>query len=281
MMKLDPRLHAVRPDLADVALEGSVTAERFVIPQIRQIADPLVSVRNAPRPESMQTTQALMGETVKLFHEQDGWAWIQLMRDSYVGYVRSSTLREERATPTHRVAVPSTLIYPEPSLKSQPAIPVTLNAQVSVTGENGVFSSLADGRFIFSGHLRPAGQVESDFVATAEMYQHVPYYWGGKSAHGLDCSGLVQLALEASGRQAPRDSDMQEMLLGEWLERDGVESLQRGDLVFWKGHVGIMTDASTLLHANGFHMMVVSEPLSQAKERIATSYGAITSIKRL
>jgi cell wall-associated NlpC family hydrolase len=281
MTKLDPRLHAYRPDMADAALKGRVEAESFVAPRLMQVVEPVVSVHAAPRFDAMQLTQALMGETVKLFHEEEGWAFVQLAADGYVGYVNGNALSPRIVTPTHRVAVPSTFLYPEPSLKSQPAVQLTLNAQVAVTGESAAFSQLADGRFVFTAHLKPAGFFESDFVGVAEMFRHVPYYWGGKSVQGLDCSGLVQLALEACGKMALRDTDMQENTAGERLRVNDLDSLMRGDLVFWKGHVGIMTDPETLLHANGHHMMVVEEPLRDAVERIAAQDGQITTIRRL
>jgi cell wall-associated NlpC family hydrolase len=281
MTKLDPRLHAYRSDIADAALRGQVEAERFVAPRLMQVVEPLVSIHAAPRFDAMQITQALMGETVKLFHEEEGWAFVQLAADGYVGYVNANALSAERATPTHRVAVPSSFIYPAPNLKTQPAVPVTLNSLLSVTGQSGEFSRLADGRFVFTAHLKPVESVEPSFVAVAEMFRHVPYYWGGKSVRGLDCSGLVQLSLEACGIKALRDTDMQEATLGERLMLNDPDTLQRGDLVFWKGHVGIMTDARTLLHANGHHMMVVAEPLKEAVERIAARYGQVTSIRRL
>ena len=180
-----------------------------------------------------------------------------------------------------RVAVPSHVLYPPPDLKAEPALAVTHNAQVTVTGGDERFARLSCGRFVFAAHLAPAQSFETDFVAVAELFLHVPYYWGGKSVHGLDCSGLVQIALQASGRMALRDSDMQERTLGEALSIDDPGALRRGDLVFWNGHVGIMRDAETLLHANGTHMMVVSERLAEATERIAARYGRITAIKRL
>lgn len=281
MTKLDQRLHAYRPDLADAALEGHVTADRFVVPKLMQVVEPLVTVHKSPRFDAMQLTQALMGETVKLFHEEEGWAFVQLVRDGYVGYVNGNALSALIAEPTHRVAVPSTFMYPDASLKTQPAVLVTLNAQVRVVEESGAYARLSNGRFAYTAHLKPIGELEPDFVAVAEMFRHVPYYWGGKSALGLDCSGLVQLALEACGTPALRDSDMQEETLGNRLMVNDLNSLKRGDLVFWQGHVGIMTDERMLLHANGHHMMVVAEPLKHAVERIAARYGEITSIRRM
>jgi cell wall-associated NlpC family hydrolase len=281
MTKLDPRLHAYRPDLADAALAGEVDAQRYVEPRLMQVMEPVITVHKAPRFDAMQLTQALFGEQVKLFHEEEGWAWVQLMRDGYVGYVNGNALSPQVVAPTHRVAVPSTFMYPDANLKTLPAVPLTLNAQVTVTAENGAYSQLTNGRFVFTSHLKCIDDVEADFVAVAEMFRHVPYYWGGKSVQGLDCSGLVQLSLEACGRKAPRDSDMQEATLGERLMVNDLDSLKRGDLVFWNGHVGIMTDEKTLLHANGHHMMVVAEPLKDAVDRIAARYGQLTSIRRL
>lgn len=281
MTTLDPRLHAIRPDLADEALKGRAEAERFVAPRLMQVVEPVVTVHKAPRFDAMQLTQALHGETVKLFAEEEGWAWVQLLRDGYVGYVNRNALSPHIAEATHRVAVPMTFMYPEASLKAQPALPLTLNAEVRVTAGNGAYSQLSNGRFVFTAHLKPLHEHEQDFVAVAEMFRHVPYYWGGKTVQGLDCSGLVQLSLEACGVPALRDSDMQEASLGEQLMINDLDSLRRGDLVFWSGHVGIMTDAATLLHANGHHMMVVAEPLKQAVARIAARYGQITSIRRL
>lgn len=280
MTKLDPRLHAYRPDLADAALAGKVEALRFVEPRLMQVIDPTVTVHKAPRFDAMQLTQALFGEQVRMLEEEEGWAWVQLVKDGYVGYVNGNALSPRVVASTHRVAVPSTFMYPDANLKSLPAIPLTLNAQVTVTAESGGYSRLSNDRFVFTAHLKPADDVETDFVAVAEMFRHVPYYWGGKSVHGLDCSGLVQLSLEACGKLALRDSDMQEQTLGERLMVNDLDGLKRGDLVFWNGHVGIMTDDRMLLHANGYHMMVVAEPLKDAVDRIAARYGQLTSVRR-
>lgn len=280
MSGLDPRLHAFRPDLADARLRGRVEAAAFAEGRDARISVPIASVRRAPHGEAMQTTQALLGETVRVFDDKDGWAWVQLADDGYVGYTQSANISAALQTATHRVAVPSTFIFPGPDLKSQPAVPVTLNACVTVTGTDGSFSRIGDDGFIFTGHLNRVDEVHSDFTAVAAKFLNVPYYWGGKSVIGLDCSGLVQLSLQACGHACPRDSDMQQSL-GRPLPVDALDTLRRGDLVFWKGHVGIMTDPRILLHANGHHMMVVAEPLRDAVARIAATGSLITHIRRL
>jgi cell wall-associated NlpC family hydrolase len=156
-----------------------------------------------------------------------------------------------------------------------------MTARIAVIGEDGDYLRMHDGRFVFASHAKPCASVESDFVAVAERFLHVPYLWGGKSAAGLDCSGLLQVALQAAGRGCPRDTDMQEEALGHGLDKTDLNTLARGDLIFWNGHVGIMRDERNLLHANGHHMMVVIEPLTEAVARIAAKGKPVTSIKRL
>ena len=248
---------------------------------VAQVIEPVIPVLKQPRSDAMQVTQALLGETVLCFGEQEGWAFVQLAADGYVGYVPANALSAAITAPTHRVAVPSTLRYTTPNLKSQPVSVLPLHAAVTVTGESGAYAQLHDGHFVWAKHLRPVDEAATDFVAVASQFLHVPYYWGGKTVQGLDCSGLVQIALQACGIPALRDSDMQEQSLGVALPLDAINDLRRGDLVFWSGHVGIMLDRETLLHANGHYMQVVAEPLAEAVQRIAGVYGTVTSLRRL
>ena len=280
MNKLDPRLNAFRSDLADARLGAAAGDARLVEGEARVVAAPVLSLHREPRFDARIDTQALLGERVRVFETREGWAWLQLEKDGYVGYAAMDDLARPVAAPTHRVAVPSTFMFPAPDIKAQPVVTVTLNAEVAVLREDERFAHLANGHFIIARHLKPLGDFEGDFVAVAEAFRHVPYLWGGKSVLGLDCSGLVQLSLQAAGRASPRDSDMQENGLGEALPIDDFAGLRRGDLIFWDGHVGIMADQRTLLHANGHFMQVTLEPLADAVERIAKRYGRITAIKR-
>jgi cell wall-associated NlpC family hydrolase len=275
----DPRRHAYRADLAAEELRGTVDAPRYVRGEPRQIAAPCLPLRREPRFDSLLETEALLGEIVTLFDEREGWAWVQLTRDGYVGYMPSEGLTRALSAPTHRIAALRTYIYPEPDGKTPPLCLLSLNALVTVAKPHGRFLELADRGYTFAGHLVPIDRFAGDFVGVAEAFIGTPYLWGGRTSVGLDCSSLVQLALEAAGRSAPRDADMQEAELGRPLRKG--EKLRRGDLVFWEGHVGIMTSGKDLLHANAFHMAVEHEPYAQAKRRIREASFAVRCVRRL
>ena len=248
-----------------------------------RVLESVAALRRHPAPDAPLDTEALHGETVTVYEMTDeGWAWGQIDRDGYVGWLPSGALIAGVRQPTHRVSVLRTFLYPGPSIKLPPVMALSLGSTVTVLREDGRFA-ITDQGAIVAGHLVPVGRHETDFVAVAERFVGVPYLWGGKTSLGLDCSGLAQLSLAAAGVAAPRDSDMQEACVGTSLPvGEAMQDLRRGDLLFWKGHVGIMQDRDRLLHANGHHMLVVSEPVAEACERIqAKDGGPVTSVRRL
>jgi cell wall-associated NlpC family hydrolase len=277
----DPRRHPYRGDLAAEALRGVIKAERYVKGEARQVSAPSLPVRREPRFDATLDTEALLGETVTLYDESEGWAWVQLTRDSYVGYMPSEGLTRTVTAPTHRVAALRTYVYPEPDGKSPAVTLLSMNALITVSGEEGKFLALAGRGYVFARHASPIGERAPDLVAVAESFLGTPYLWGGRTSIGLDCSGLVQLAVEAAGLSAPRDADMQAAELGHPIDwREGAK-LRRGDLVFWEGHVGIMTSPTDLLHANAYHMAVEVEPFSQARDRIKAAGCEVMGVRRL
>jgi cell wall-associated NlpC family hydrolase len=279
-MTFDPRLHAVRPDLADARLAKHVSAARYAEGRPHVVAAALIDVRSAPRSDASQTTQALMGEAVAVFEIKHDWAWCQLGRDGYVGYVPAGALVEGTREASHQVAVPSTFLYPDADLKTAPYTAIYMNSPLNVVEDGDKWSRIDDGRYVFTRHLRPLGETAAEPVEVAQLFEHAPYLWGGRTALGLDCSGLIQTAFQACGRACPRDTDMIERELGVALAFGDAAVLQRGDLVFWKGHVGMMVDRQRLIHTNGHHMLTVIEPLSDALARIAAMFGPATSFRR-
>ena len=271
----DPRINPYRPDLAAAHLEGLVQAERFIEGVPCQLRTGFATVKAQPDFEARQTTQALFGETVTVYEEHDGWVWGQIETDGYVGYLRLDTLWGETPVPTHRVSAIRTFLFPEPDLKSPTLDVLSLTSRVAVIGETNGFAELEQGGWVFMKHLAELDEVAPDYVATARKLTGVPYLWGGKTSMGLDCSGLVQIALDAASVPVPRDSDQQAQSIGEAVADTG--DLRRGDIVFFPGHVGIMTGPERLLHANAFHMMVTEEPLADVVARGAQ----ITGVRRI
>ena len=282
-MSYDRRLTPARPDLAAAHLMGHVVAERYVQGDVMRICEEAVPLSREPNREVSIDTQALFGEEVTVYDvSEEGWSWVQLTRDGYVGYLPSEALRKATA-PTHKVIVPRTLIYPGPSMKLPHSGALPMGAELHITQMKDEFAQVQGLGFVWREHVAALDHAESDFVTVAERFLHAPYLWGGKTVSGLDCSGLVQIALQACNILSPRDTDMMEGSLGSALPLSAdLSGLRRGDLVFWKGHVGIMLNASDLLHANGTFMQVTREPLQTARERIRSKTGGdITSLRRL
>lgn len=279
MPRLDPRITPARPDLAASHLRGQVEATRFVEGTIQQVVAGQAPVRSEPHHGATMITEALHGDRVTVYEaDEEGWAWGQLASDGYVGWIPVAALLAPGPQPTHKVTALRTLVFPGPSIKHPPTEALPLGSLLTVAREDAGFCITSSGGYVPRGHLAPFAANETDFVAVAERFLGVPYLWGGKTSLGLDCSGLVQVSLTASGVACPRDSDMQEAAVGCAVD---LGDLRRGDLVFWKGHVAIARDSTTIIHANAHHMMVAIERADEATARIRAAGSDVTHVKRV
>jgi cell wall-associated NlpC family hydrolase len=278
----DPRLTPARPDVAAKFLEGKVKAKRFVAGEEFEIVDAIAPLRCAPSPDAELATQALKGERAMIYDRNgEGWAWGQLNSDGYVGWLPDRSLATPESRATHKVTALRTFAFPGASIKLPPADALVMGSLITVLREQGSFAVTREGWYLPRQHVGAIGSHVGDFVSVAEQFVGTPYLWGGKTGFGIDCSGLVQVALNAAGIGCPRDSDLQELGLGRALEQAEAKWLKRGDLIFWKGHVAIVRDADAIVHANAHHMATVIEGARDAISRIKAAGSEITSIKRL
>ncbi len=281
-MDADPRLTPARGDLAAKYLEGKVKAARFVTGEQFEVTDALAPLRRAPSSDAELMTQALKGERATIYDRNgEGWAWGQLASDGYVGWLPDGALKKPAARPTHKVAALRTFAFPGPSIKLPPVDALAMGSLLAVLREEDCFAVTREGWYVPRQHLGSIDSQAPDFVAVAEQFVGTPYLWGGKSSLGIDCSGLVQVSLNAAGTGCPRDSDMQQDGLGRELTAQEAKKLKRGDLIFWKGHVAIARDAGTIVHANAYHMTTTTERTQDAIARIKATGSDITAIKRL
>jgi cell wall-associated NlpC family hydrolase len=277
----DPRLTPARPDLAAQHLEGKIKAARFVEGREFEIADAIAPLREGPSSDAMLATQALKGERVTIYDRNEGWAWGQLKNDGYVGWLPDRALVKPITDPTHKVTAIRTFAFPGPSIKLPPIENIPMGAMVTVVREDGPFAVTREGWYLPLQHLGSIERHAEDFVAVAERFVGAPYLWGGKSSLGIDCSGLVQVSLNAAGIACLRDSDMQQRGLGRVLDATESKKLRRGDLIFWKGHVAFVRDGNSIVHANAYHMATAIENTNAAVARIKAAGSEVIAIKRL
>lgn len=280
-LTLDKAINPYRDDIAAIKLKGIIEAPNFVDAERMQINVPRAFLKSAPDIESPSLNEALLGDIFDVYEIKNGFAWGQLERDNYVGYIQTSALDDNLFKPSHKIKTIRTYGFKEPSIKSRIISTLSLGAQILPKGEieNG-FYNCGELGFVFAKHVCALDEYFDDPAQIAQMYLGAPYTWGGNSSIGVDCSGLAQNSFRACAINLPRDARMQEEL-GQNIEiKPDLSGLKRNDLIFWQGHVAIMIDETNIIHANAYHLMTVIEPLEEANQRYLGNNLPIRTIRR-
>ncbi|MBM3518753.1 MAG: NlpC/P60 family protein [Alphaproteobacteria bacterium] len=280
----DPRIHAYRQDVAAEALRGRVQAARFVPGSRRQVLSGIAPLRAAPRADAEQVSELLHGEILVVYDQTEiegtAWCWGQAERDGYVGYLPTAATSHDVWQPTHRVTTPRAHLRPEPNVKAPPLDTLCMNAPLAVIGTHDGYAELARGGWVAASCVGTPEAVAEDYVGTACRLLETPYLWGGRTALGVDCSGLVQTALASAGLAVPRDTDQQAAAIGIALAASDLASVRRGDIIYWRGHCALVVDQDTLIHANAHDMRVALAGLAATVERYRRDLALLVSVIR-
>ena len=263
----DPRITLARAELAPAACEGVVRANAYARLRRARVSAFTTPLRSAPNPAAEQVSQLLYGEAFDVLREEGAFAWGQARRDGYVGWAETTALGGELHEASHWVRAPRAAVLQRPAIRAPTVGVLGMNAMVRVAGESDAFCEVAGLGWVAKTHLAEVGSGFGVPSRIALTFRGAPYVWGGRDSAGLDCSGLIQHSLHAAGLACPRDAD-QQAALGREVPADALLS---GDLVAWRGHIGMMLDAGRLIHANAHHMAVAIEPLAVAVARIAAA----------
>jgi hypothetical protein len=274
----DKRTTPIRGDLADIKLAGLLFAPHYAVPMIRSCIMPSATMHEQPDDDSTGISELIYGEDFAVLDVAGKWVWGYSVHDDYLGYVLLSAL-DERPIPSHIVISSGAVLLAAPDVKSQTLERLHMGAKLVCSASNGDSEFVeCDSGYVHINHIAPIGQVDGDPASLAEKLLTTPYLWGGRSGDAIDCSGLVQLVYGMKGISLPRDTDMQQDVVGRALTDN--EALQRNDLIYFPGHVGIMADSENIIHATSHAMQLVTEPLADVAARFADADGGPISARR-
>ena len=276
-MIFDKRITPIRNDLASYEYKDFLSKRKFVKGKVYYIKSNYTNLFSKDKKNLI--SQLLYGEAVYIFEVKKGYAWVQSLRDDYVGYAPIKNLQSRKINSTHKVIALRCIVYKEPNIKSIPITELSFNSLIEITGKinNKYFYKIKNLGWCHRNDIVSIKTNDLNQIDLVKIFINTPYLWGGRNSIGIDCSGLIQNIFQINSKYFPRDTDLQE----DFIKTEVVEeNLKKGDLIFWKGHVAMMIDNSNIIHANAFHMCTKIEPLKQAKARIKRTYGKITKMGR-
>ena len=217
---------------------------------------PKANMNLKPDSNSEVVSQILYGEKFKIFSENKGWLKIKTIYDNYIGYIRKDKFFK-KFNPTNKIYVLKSRIYKKKDnkfLKTNNYL--YFGSSVSVKNKDNKFIEFENNRWIKKKDTRSINHFEKNFSKIFKLFLNTKYLWGGKTSQGIDCSALIQIYFYYNRIFFPRDTKDQI----KYCKKKINKKLVKGDIIFWKGHVGICVNNKKFIHAYGPKKKVLIMP---------------------
>ena len=238
----------------------------FVKPQKRYLLAARAYLKKEANAASDNVSELKYGDELEIYDINGDFARVKSMHDGYFAWLDIRDMVHSLVEPSHQVIALRGHVYEQPRIASKQVFELSYGVKLALSAIDGDWAKVSYAKnsqgFVRKSILEDIGlrlePKQDSIVEFAKKFLETPYTWGGVTAWGLDCSGLVQTVFAAHGINLPRDAD-QQAKMGQEIS---IEDIQKADLLFFEGHVVIAIDKNSFIHANANSVRVTIDNFS-------------------
>jgi len=223
--------------------------------------EPFSNIYKLPNKRSEVTSQILYGEKFKILSKRKGWIKIKSLYDRYSGFIKNKKYINELKI-LYKVSSIQANIFKNPNVKTKKIL--YFGSKIPLIEKKNGFVRFEKNQWVKLKDIKKITHKEKDFVKIFKLFLKTKYVWGGKTNKGIDCSALLQIFFYYNNLFYPRDTKDQIKYSIKKISK----KFEKGDIIFWKGHVAICINSKQLIHAYGPEKRVLIMPIKKTIKRI-------------
>ncbi|MBD1135578.1 C40 family peptidase [Pelagibacterales bacterium SAG-MED47] len=217
---------------------------------------PITNIYSKPCLKSEVTSQILYGEKFKVLSKKRNWVKIKTSFDNYKGFIKKDKFYKN-FKPSFKIYKLKSKIFKK---KKNNFIPINkflfFGTGIVALSKGKNYIEYKKNMWIKKKDLKKINHVEKKFIKVLKLFLGCKYMWGGKTSNGIDCSALIQIYFYYNRIFFPRDTKDQIQFCKKKINK----KINKGDIIFWKGHVGMCINQSKFIHAYGPKKKVLIMP---------------------